>query len=91
MRKLGIKTLDLTKVPPKTLINRLMKKVKKRYPNLYAVLVEERNIIMANNLRNLLDANPDKKIVAVVGAGHEEEMIKLIKERPEISYSYSVG
>ena len=59
---------------------------KKRYPNLYKVLIEERNEIMANNLSKIMELEPDKKIVAIVGAGHEEEMIKLIKQ-PKITYT----
>ncbi len=90
LEELGISNIDLSKVPSKTLINKLIKKVKKRYPNIYKVLIEERNVIMANNLSRLIDDNPEKKIVAIVGAGHEEEMIELIK-KPRIRYSFSVG
>jgi len=81
---------DLSKVPDGKIIKKLIKKVKKRYPSIYKVLVEERNIIMANNLGKLMENNKDKNIVAIVGAGHEKEMIELIK-RPKISYSFSVG
>ena len=38
---------DLTKVPEKKIIKKLIGKVKKRYPNIYKVLVEERNEVMA--------------------------------------------
>ena len=38
----------------------------------------------------LIDENEDKRIVAIIGAGHEKEMIELIK-KPKISYSFSVG
>jgi pheromone shutdown-related protein TraB len=85
----GIKNIDLSKVPPKALIKRLIKKVKKRYPSLYKVLIEERNLIMANNLARLMGENKDKKIVAVMGAGHEEEVMRLLK-KPEISYTFSI-
>jgi len=81
---------DLSKVPNKKIIKKLIDKVKVRYPNIYKVLVEERNIIMANNLSGLMGENEDKKIVAIVGAGHEKEIIELIK-RSKISYSFSVG
>ncbi|MBR9692265.1 hypothetical protein GOV06_05780 [Candidatus Woesearchaeota archaeon] len=92
MKKLGIspKDLDLTKVPPKTLIKKLTKIMKKRYPGLYLVLVEERNKIMANNLKQIMRNSPDKKIVAVVGAGHEDELISLIKAEPKITYSFHI-
>jgi len=80
LKKMGIKELDLTKVPSQELINKLIKQVKKRYPNFYKVLIEERNQVMAKNLVNLMNHNPEKKIVAIIGAGHAEEMIKLIKK-----------
>ena len=58
----------------------MMAYVKKRYPNLYLVLVHERNIYMARNLIGLMKQYPDEKIVAVVGAGHEEAMMNIIKQ-----------
>lgn len=74
---------DLHKVPPKEVIDKLILKVKKDYPSFYRVLIGERNVYMSKNLYNLLSLN--KKIVAVVGAGHEEELIDLIKsyDRPQ--------
>jgi len=89
LKRFGIEKLDLTKVPSKTLINKLTCEVKKRYPGVYRVLVEERNEVMALNLSRLMNENPDKLILAVIGAGHEDEMLKLIK-KPEISYSYQI-
>lgn len=68
---------DLKKVPSQAVIKKLTDKVKKRYPNVYFVLVEDRNKYMAKNLYKLmLDYN---SVVAIVGAGHEEDLIKEIK------------
>ncbi|MDP6641923.1 MAG: TraB domain-containing protein [Candidatus Nanoarchaeia archaeon] len=69
--------IDLTKVPSKKLIKSLIEKLKKDYPNLHKVLIDERNIILAKNLNKLLSTN--KTIVAVIGAGHTEEVLNLIK------------
>ena len=93
LKELGIKKLDLTKVPSKTLIKKLIKRVKKRYPNFYKVLVEERNQIMANNLVQIMQQNPDKQILAIIGAGHEDEILYIIKKqiKSTISYSYNVN
>ncbi|MEE9525268.1 MAG: TraB/GumN family protein [Candidatus Woesearchaeota archaeon] len=90
MRKLGIKNLDLTKVPPKKLIKKLIGIMKKRYPGLYRVLVDERNKVMAHNLRQIMEKYPDKKIIAVIGAGHEQEILNLIKSSHEITYSFNI-
>jgi len=73
-------TFDLTKVPPEKLISQLLNEVKDRYPNVYRVLVHERNIYMAKQLSIIAKEKPDLKILAVIGAGHEKEMIKLIQQ-----------
>ena len=85
---------DLRKVPSARVIKKLTSKVRKRYPHLYHVLVEERNSIMANNIAEIILKHPGKKILAIMGAGHEKEIIGIIKERlkqPSISYSFTVG
>ena len=81
---------DLTKVPSKKVIKKLVDQVKKRYPNIYKVLIEERNEVMAENLRKIMEIYPDKKILAIIGAGHEDDILELIK-KPSISYSFKVG
>jgi pheromone shutdown-related protein TraB len=86
--KKEVVNFDLTKVPNKQVIKKLIGDVKKRYPNVYKVLIEERNEVMAFNLKGILDQNPDKKILAIVGAGHEEDIIELL-QGPVLSYSYS--
>ena len=77
---------DLTKVPDKKLIELMIYKVKKRYPSLYKVLVEERNNIMARNLYHLMRQFPEEKIIAIVGAGHEKEMIDIIKKLEKVTH-----
>jgi pheromone shutdown-related protein TraB len=71
---------DLSKVPASRLIKDVMAYMKKNYPNLYRILVEERNIVMATNIAKLIKMEPDKKIVAIVGAGHGEGLIERLKE-----------
>ncbi|MBI2129388.1 TraB/GumN family protein [Candidatus Woesearchaeota archaeon] len=70
---------DLNKVPSKEIIRKLTDEVKKNYPNVYRVLVIERNEVMAANLKKIMLENPKAKIAAIVGAGHEEEIIGMIK------------
>jgi pheromone shutdown-related protein TraB len=71
--------IDIGKVPEKELIKQLLGLLKKRYPGLHRVLVEERNKIMALKLKALIENYPDKKIMAVMGAGHEETVLEIIK------------
>ena len=74
----GVK-IDLAKVPSQKIIKTLVEDVKKRYPNVYKVLVEERNVFMAQKLATIILHYPDAQIIAVVGAGHEKEIAKLVK------------
>ncbi|MBW2988999.1 TraB/GumN family protein [Candidatus Woesearchaeota archaeon] len=84
---------DLRTVPSKKIIKKLVGKVKKRYPNIYKVLIEERNKVMAKKLVKLMKMKEDKKILAVMGAGHEDEIIDMVKKginKVDVSYSISV-
>ncbi len=69
--------IDLNKVPDKELIIKLLKQIKKKYPNFYKVLITERNKYMAKKLF-LIMKNYDN-IIAIIGAGHEIEIINDIK------------
>lgn len=81
-----VEKIDLSKVPETELINKMIKKIKNRYPSFYKALIEERNVFMAKALYNLIENNKDVKIVALVGAGHEDEIISLIKKGAEKSF-----
>ena len=70
--------INLSKVPPERFIEKIINMFKKRYPNTYKILISDRNKIMAERLNKLLKM--DKKIVAVVGAGHVNGLIKMIKD-----------
>lgn len=73
-------SFDLRTVPTQATINTLIKKVKKRYPSIYRVLITDRNKVMSINLAKLVQAFPGISIVAVVGAGHEQEIMKLFRQ-----------
>ena len=72
-------TFDLSKVPDQKIIETLLHKVKAAYPNVYRVLITERNDIMGKNLAHLMKQYPDKQILAIVGAGHEEALITIVQ------------
>ena len=71
---------DISKVPEDKIIEELLDQVRTRYPNLYKVLIYERNVVMANRLAALIIHYPEKKILAIVGAGHKKGMIPMIKQ-----------
>jgi len=93
LEDLNIKKFDLTKVPSQEIIKKLINKMRERYPNICRVLIDERNKIMARNLSYLMKEHPEKNILAVVGAGHEEEIVELIKKdfNHKISYSFNIN
>ncbi len=71
-------SFDISKVPSERVIGDLTKKLKKSYPSIYLTLIEERNYILAKNLYNLMFNN--KKIIAIIGAGHEKSVLDIIKK-----------
>jgi len=78
-RKPLIEPFDLRKVPPKETIKKLMGMVKDRYPTIYDILIKERNEVMAKHLNDLMLNNKEDKILAIVGAGHEDGIIEILK------------
>ncbi len=74
---------DLNKVPSEKVIQQLVSQLKKRYPNIHKVLIEERNSVMAGNIIQLIRKNPQKKILVVVGAGHKGAIEKEIERKVE--------
>jgi len=54
----------------------------KRYPNIYRVLIAERNVVMAKNLFAIMKNYPEDTIVAVMGAGHVDEVKKNAQKCP---------
>lgn len=67
-------TIDIKSVPKQELIVKLLTMMKGRYPGFHRVLLEERNAHMARKIYDLMRMHPEKKILAIVGAGHVEGM-----------------
>lgn len=70
--------LDLTKVPEKKVISKLLSKTRERYPNIYNVLLTKRNKHMARNLTQLMKSY--ERVLAIVGAGHVEGIVKELNQ-----------
>lgn len=73
--------VDLKKVPEENVIEQMIDIVRRRYPNVYDVLIAERNVIMAKHLNKLMQNY--NSVIAVIGAGHEKEVIAEIKRLGE--------
>ncbi|MBI2662537.1 TraB/GumN family protein [Candidatus Woesearchaeota archaeon] len=78
LREFGLEKLDLRKVPEKELIMKIVAQLKKRYPNIYKTLIDDRNRYMVKCLVKLLREHPGKKILTIVGAGHLDGMQELL-------------
>ncbi len=72
--------IDLKKVPTDELVEFAISELKNNFPSMYMVLVHERDIYMAKKLVSLSIIYPEKKILAVVGAGHVKGMSSHIEK-----------
>lgn len=72
--------INLNEVPKEKIIEQMIGQLKERYPSLYNVLIHERNVVMAKNINKIKEKNPDKKILVIIGAGHEKDLLALIKQ-----------
>jgi len=43
-------------------------------PHVFQILVEDRNTYLVNSIKELMEKNPDKKIVIFLGKGHVVEI-----------------
>lgn len=73
----GKYTLDLTKTPPKEIINEAMALLKKELPAFYKIFVTERDKYMISSIKNL--SKEFDNVVVVIGAGHYEGIMKKLK------------
>lgn len=78
MKKYGLASFDLSKVPPETLIKKLLLGVEQRYPNIYRVLITERNAYMTRKICQFQEKYPGRVMIVVIGAGHEDGMKNLL-------------
>ena len=70
---------DLNNVPEDKVVEKMINYVEKKYPKFYIALILERNDIMTRNIIQLMLENPNKKIDAVMGAGHKNAVIRGVK------------
>lgn len=65
-------------------LDSIIGKLKEDMPNIYRVLIEDRNIIMANNILEILaESSEEERILAVVGAGHLAGISKIIAQKEQ--------
>jgi pheromone shutdown-related protein TraB len=74
----SFKRIDLSKVPPEEIVNTAIELLRKEFPRLYRILIEERNLYMAQRIKEL--SSRFQNIVIVVGAGHAKGIAEILKE-----------
>lgn len=77
----GMSKINLKDVPSDEIVEKMIHQLQFKYPGLHKALVEERNHYMANKVYHLIKKESKKRILIVVGAGHKDEMIKIINKK----------
>jgi pheromone shutdown-related protein TraB len=77
----GNEEIDLEKVPPERVIEQALNWMHKELPDIYNVLITDRNAYMADWVREL--SKQYKNIVVVVGAGHKHGLERLLRQKPK--------
>ncbi len=71
--------IDLKKVPGPAVVQALILDFRHKFPNIYRVLVTERDLYMVRKIRFLRKRFPEARILVVVGAGHVKGLKKLLE------------
>ena len=78
IKNYGMEEFDLRKVPEEKMILKIIGQMKRQYPSIYKTIISDRDKYMVRQLVKLMRDHPEKKILAIVGAGHKEGMGKLL-------------
>lgn len=77
---IGRSDFDISEIPEERLVEDLLEELKTELPQVYSVLVEQRNYYMVEALKQLQQENPGEDIVAFVGAAHEKFLREKLNE-----------
>ena len=66
--------VDVSDIPDEKMIQQMSAEMKHSYPGLHHVLLEDRNFVMTESLKQVQRENPDSEIVAFVGAAHRKHL-----------------
>jgi pheromone shutdown protein TraB len=81
-RKLRMK-IDIRRIPEEEVILKVLALMRGRYQGFYRVLIEDRNRFMAKRIYALMKEAPERRVMAVVGAGHAGGMQRHLKSLME--------
>ncbi|MFB6241821.1 MAG: TraB domain-containing protein [Candidatus Nanosalina sp.] len=70
---------DLSKIPSGDKVDLLVAEMSESFPEIYEVMMEERNVIMAESLMRLQEDNPDSDIAVFLGAAHKNPVEEILE------------
>lgn len=85
----GTDEIDMETITNQDIVSMLVEEFRETSPNAVKVLIDERDAYMATNLVNAA-AGGNKKIVAVIGAGHRQGIQRYLKNPktiPQVDYA----
>jgi pheromone shutdown protein TraB len=71
---------NLDEIPEADKIEKMKKALASRFPELYKVLLEERDIYMYEAIKRIYRQDPEKDILVVVGAAHRRGLEERVDE-----------
>ncbi|MFW6014431.1 MAG: TraB/GumN family protein [Candidatus Nanoarchaeia archaeon] len=86
LKKIGIKRFDLNTIPGEEIVEKMILYMKKRYPSVYDVMVHQRNVYMSKVIIKIMESYDVEKMVAVVGAGHQKGMKKILEREAKSNF-----
>lgn len=72
--------IDIADIPDDDMLEQVKKQFSNSFPELYHVLLEERDIYMFNAIQKVRIENPEEDILVVVGAAHKEGIEERLDE-----------
>ena len=72
--------VDVSNIPDEKMIQQMSAEMKNSYPGLHSVLLDDRNAVMTDSLKQVQRNNPDSDVVAFVGAAHRKHLEEELSE-----------
>jgi pheromone shutdown protein TraB len=70
---------DLSEIPEGDKIDLMVAEMRESFPEIHQVLMQERNILMAESLMRIQEENPDSDIAAFLGAAHKKPIEEMLE------------
>ena len=71
--------MNIEEIPEEDKIQELVSELEDSFPGIHRVLLEERNVYMAENLISLQEENPESDIAVFMGAAHRKPVAEILR------------